>query len=134
MPTISNVSLSIVKDVANAEIQLAYDIEWDPFEQSSNIPFDEAWKLVGDDTNSDGDNLPLGDDPISLGLVAITRVSSNGQAVTHRTKSRTIAFSSLNEDTFSSGDNDDEIRAVVTLTPQLPAQTSRESNLVSVLA
>jgi hypothetical protein len=53
--------------------------------------------------------------------------------VTHRVKTKTIAFSSLNEDN-SAVDPDDEIRAVVTLTPLLPVATSRESNLVSVTA
>jgi hypothetical protein len=133
MPTITNLSLVVVKDVANAEITVDYDINWSSFDQQTDLEFDEAWKLIGDDTNQDGDNLPLGDDPISLGLMPITRVSSNGQAVTHRTKSRTIAFNQLNED-ISIPDPDDEIRAVVTLTPLLPVATSRESNFVSVVA
>jgi hypothetical protein len=133
MPTISNLNLSVVKDVANAEITVDYDINWDSFDQSTDLEYSEAWKLIGDDTGQDGDNIPVGDDPISLGLVAIASVSSNGNAVTHRTKTRTIAFTSLGED-ISAIDPDDEIRAVVTLIPQLPGTTSRESNLVSVVA
>jgi hypothetical protein len=133
MPTITNPTLSVVKDVANAEITFAFDIEWTAFEQATDLEFDEAWKLTGDDTGQDGDNLPIGDDAIGLGLMPLIRVSSNGQAVTHRVKTKTIAFSTLNEDT-SAVDPDDEIRAVVTLTPLLPVATSRESNLVSVTA
>jgi hypothetical protein len=133
MPTISNLNLTVVKDVANAAITVDYDINWNAFDQSTDLEFDEFWKLIGDDTNQDGDNLPIGDDPISLGLMPIVRVSSNGQAVTHRTKTRTIAFTNLNED-ISTPDPDDEIRAVVTLTPLLPVATSRESNFVSVVA
>ena len=132
MPTISNLTLSLVKDVANMDVTFEYDIEWDPFDQATDIEFDESWKLIGDDTNQDGDNLPVGDDPISLGLMPIVRVSSNGNAVTHRTKTRTIAFSNLDEDTGVN--EDDEIRAVVTLRPLLPVATSRESSMVPVNA
>ena len=132
MPTISNLTLSLVKDVANMDITFEFDIEWNAFEQATDLEFDEAWKVIGDDTNQDGDNLPVGDDPISLGLMPIVRVSSNGNAVTHRTKTRTIAFSSFDEDV---GVNEaDEIRAVVTLTPLLPVATSRESTMVPVNA
>ena len=133
MASISNPTLTVVKDVANAEITFEFDINWDNLDQSTNLQYDESWKLIGDDTGQDGDNLPVGDDPIGLGLVPLIRVSSNGQAVTHRVKTKTIAFSVLNEDT-SAVDPDDEIRAVVTLTPLLPVATSRESNLVSVTA
>ncbi len=132
MPTISNLTLSLVKDVANMDVTFEYDIEWDPFDQATDIDYDESWKLIGDDTNQDGDNLPVGDDPISLGLMPIVRVSSNGNAVTHRTKTRTIAFSNLDEDTGVN--EDDEIRAVVTLRPLLPVATSRESSMVPVNA
>ena len=132
MPTISNLTLSLVKDVANMDITFEFDIEWNAFEQATDLEFDEAWKVIGDDTNQDGDNLPVGDDPISLGLIPIVRVSSNGNAVTHRTKTRTIAFSSFDEDVGVN--EDDEIRAVVTLTPLLPVATSRESNMVPVNA
>jgi hypothetical protein len=132
MPTISNLTLSLVKDVANMDITFEYDIEWDPFDKLTDIDYEESWKLIGDDTNQDGDNLPVGDDPISLGLMPIVRVSSNGNAVTHRTKTRTIAFSNFDEDTGVN--EDDEIRAVVTLRPLLPVATSRESSMVPVNA
>jgi hypothetical protein len=130
MPTISDLNLAIVKDVANANVTVTYKINWDAFDQATDLEYDETWKLIGDDTNSDGDNLPIGDDPISLGLLPIVRVSSNGNAVTERTKNKTIAFSNLDEDTGVN--EDDEIRAVVTLTPRLPVATSRESNQVPV--
>jgi hypothetical protein len=115
MPTLKNINLTIVKDVANANFTVDYDIEWSPFEQQTNLEFDEFYKLIGDDTGQDADDLPVGDDPIDIGLVAVGKVSSNGAALTHRTKSRTIAFSNLNEDKTAPATNDDEIRAVVTL-------------------
>jgi hypothetical protein len=62
-------------------------------------------------------------------------VSTNGRATTHRTRTRSIPFENLDEDTVPFPNAaDDEIRAVVTLTPQLPMVTSRESNLVTVFA
>ena len=67
-------------------------------------------------------NLPLGDDPISMGIMFITQVSSNGQAVTSHTRNHTLAWSNLDKDA-----GDEEIRAVVTLRPQLPVETTRES-------
>ena len=60
--------------------------------------------------------------------------SASGQSTIHRKRSLTLAFSNLNEDVFAGADGEDEIRAVVTLTPQLPAATSRESNVSVVNA
>jgi len=134
MASISNVTLAIVRSVANAQVTIDYDINWSLFDQASNLSYIDTFRLIEDDTNEDGDNLPLGDDPVSLGvLVAIGPVSSNGQATTHRTKNVTIAFANLNKDD-NGGNLDDEIRAIVTLTPQLPVEISRESNKVEVNA
>ena len=134
MASISNISLSIVRSVANAQVTIDYDINWSAFDRASDLFYVDTFKLIEDDTNEDGDNLPLGDDPISLGvLVPVGPVSSNGQAVTHRTKNTTIAFANLNKDD-NGGNLDDEIRAIVTLTPQLPVEVSRESNKVEVNA
>src|SRR5262245_56726113 len=133
MPSITDFTCSIDKDVANAVVTVNYKLVWTPFEQLTNLEFDETWKLIGDDTGEDGDNNPAGDDPIVMGLMFIEKVSSNGQATTQRTKTKTIAWGNLNEDNMA-GAEDDEIRAVVTLTPRMPAVTSRESNKVVVNA
>jgi hypothetical protein len=132
MPTISNLTLTVVKDVANGEVRGEFDLVWSAFDQATDLEYDEGFALIEDDTNQDGDNLPIGDDPVSLGLVPLVRVSSNGQAVTHRTRNFTIPFSNLDKDVGVN--EDDEIRAVVTLTPRLPVATSRESNAVTVTA
>ena len=50
MARISNVELSVVEDVANANIEIDYDIDWDSYDQASNQLYQENWKLVGDDT------------------------------------------------------------------------------------
>jgi len=134
MASITNLTLSIVRSVANAQVTIDYDINWSLFDQASNLSYIDTFRLIEDDTNEDGDNLPVGDDPVTLGvLIPIGPVSSNGQAVTHRTKNVTIPFANLNKD--DNGNNlDDEIRAIVTLTPQLPVAISRESNKVEVNA
>jgi len=134
MATISNIVLSIVRDVANAEVTIDYDINWSSFDRASNLSYLDSFRLIEADTNQDGDNLPVGDDPVSLtGLVFLLPISANGATVTHRTKTTTLPFANLNKDS-NGGNDDDEIRAVVTLTPQLPVATSRESNVVTVAA
>lgn len=124
-----------MRDVDNADITVTYTITWSAFDQLTNLSYTENWKLIGDDTGQDGDNLPVGDDPIPLGLVFVPLggLRSNGQATTARTLTKTIGWDDLNED--DNGANlDDEIRAVVTLTPLLPVPTSRESSAVVVVA
>ena len=135
MATISTPQLSIVRDVDNADVTVAYTITWSAFDQLTNLSYTETWKLIGDDTGQDGDNLPVGDDTIPMGLMffPLGGLRSNGQATTSRTLTKTIGWDDLNED--DNGTNlDDEIRAVVTLTPLLPVPTSRESGLVTVVA
>jgi hypothetical protein len=134
MATISNVQLSITRDFANADFDISYTVNWSGFDQATNLTYLASWKLVGDDTSQDGDNLPVGDDPIPVGLVFARFLSSGGQASTTITEpTRTLAWAGLNEDDMA-GNTDDEIRAVVTLTPQLPVPTSRESTAVVVVA
>ena len=134
MASVNNIVLRVVRDVANAEVTIEYDINWSNFDQLTNLTYIDSFRLIEDDTNEDGDNLPIGDDPITLTQIAFTfPISSNGQAVTHRTKTTTLPFANLNKDD-NGGNLDDEIRAVVTVTPQLPVASSRESNVVTVTA
>jgi hypothetical protein len=73
------------------------------------------------------DNLTLYTGPSLL-----AGVSSNGQASTHRTKTATISWSTLDEDAGAAAQ--DEIAAVVTLTPKLPAVHTAQSAQVLVTA
>jgi hypothetical protein len=137
MATLSNVSLGIVRDVANADLTLSYTITWSAFDQLTNLSYFSSFRVIGDDTGQDGDNLPLGDDAIPIGLQLLRVHSSNGQAsTTVNVPTFTIPWVALDEDgSLAAADaKDDEIRAVVTLTPQLPAATSRESAVVPVLS
>jgi hypothetical protein len=133
MATASNVNLTILRDVANANATVTYTVNWSAFDQASNLQYSESIRFIGDDTGQDGDTGPVGDDPISIGLSFIVLLSANGQASTSRTRSFTFPFANLNEDNVA-GNTDDEIRAVVTLTPRLPVAVNVESNLVTVAA
>lgn len=133
MATASNVNLTIVRDVANANATVTYTVNWSAFDQASNLQYTESVRFIGDDTGQDGDTGPVGDDPISIGLSFIALLSANGQATTARTRSFTFPFANLNEDDVALlGNTDDEIRAIVTLTPRLPVVVNAESNLVTV--
>jgi hypothetical protein len=125
---ISNLILSLVRDVANVTIKMDYDITFDEFDRRTNLLYIESWRVIGDDTGQDGDDGPIGDDPL-LGVGAFAQfVASNGLAVLHRTRTRTAPWASLDEDAgLPAPADDDEIRAVVTLTPRLPTATSFES-------
>jgi len=125
MARISNVALSVVEDVANADIEIDYDIDWDSYDQASNQLYQENWKLVGDDTGPAGED---GQDETLTGQGAadIVRFAADGQPGTHRHLAFTIPVEALNDDTAG----EDEVRAVVTLTPVGPFGDSEESKLV----
>ena len=128
MASISNLTLTIIKDVANADVTVEYDINWSSFDQLTNLQYLDTCSLIGDDTNQDGDEIVTpGDDKISGGAMPTLLTSASGQSTIHRKRSLTLAFSNLNEDVFPGADGDDEIRAVVTLTPQLPTATSAKA-------
>ena len=131
MATISQPNLTIVKDTANAKITVKYTITWDAFDQATNLAYRDRAILIGDDTNSDGDDQSPGDDVLTS-VGATTTLSSNGaqEKVVERTK--TIALSLLNEDkNLNAAGNDDEIRVKVFLTPQVPNEVTRQSPAVT---
>lgn len=135
MATASNVNLTIVRDVANANATVTYTVNWSAFDRASNLQYLESVRFIGDDTDQDGDTGPAGDDPINIGLTFSVLLSANGQTTTSRTRSFTFPFANLNEDNVPLlGNTDDEIRAVVTLTPRLPVTINAESNVVVVAA
>jgi hypothetical protein len=119
-PMISNVVLTLTKDVANAEVDVTYRINWSAFDQLTNLAYTEAWSLV----SLDGANKTT----FFTGPTLISGISSNGNASTDRAKSATIPWSDLDEDLNA----DDEIAAVVTLTPKLPTTKTAQSATVVV--
>jgi hypothetical protein len=137
MATVSDLTLTI--DVVNdgpdleARITVEYDIDFSSYDQNSNQPYREVCRLIGDDTGiapaEDGvdDLIPNGQ--LFPFLLFPGQVASDGKATVHRTRTKTIPLSSLNEDS-QAGANPDEIRAQVTLSPILPVAVSRESSQV----
>jgi hypothetical protein len=119
---IENVQLTIVKDTANADITVEYDIHWRPFDQLTNLKYSEQWRLEGIDPNKS--------DTLFVGPVLVGGISSNGNDTTHRTKTATIAWADLDEDPNGL----DEIAVVVTLTPLLPTAEVAQSAQVVVAA
>ena len=57
---------------------------------------------------------------------------ANNRTSVRRNQTWTLPWATLNEDTGLGAANDDEIRAVVTLEPELPVTTMRESFAIVV--
>jgi hypothetical protein len=54
-PKIDDVTLTLDKDVANANVTIAYRINWSEFDQATNLAYTEVVKLVGSDPNRQQD-------------------------------------------------------------------------------
>ena len=146
MASITNLTLDVevVNDGANlvANVTAAYTIGFSDYDVSSNQPYREACKLIGDDTGitpaEDGvdDAIANGQlfpqllfpspGPFPLPIPLFNTVQSNGQASIDRVHTKTISLSNLDEDQ-APVPNPDEIRAQVSLTPVLPVAVIRES-------
>lgn len=141
MATVTNLKLQIDFDVANANVAVDYDINFDGFDQRSNLTYLDECTLIGDDSGPFNDavvsptNHPEdGTDDIlgkpKLGSVRNPSnakiVAANGRDILHRHRTTTIAKVALDEDVGI-----DEIRALVRLTPQqLPTAVAVKSNSV----
>ncbi len=136
MATSTITAFTITKNVANAEVTLDYTVNFDAFDQASNLGYTESFKLRGDDIGQDGDDGVPGDDPVSFVHLFISPTRSNGQVSIMRNRAFSIPWADLNEDSAlgSALANDDEIRAVVTLVPLLPVTTENESSALVVTA
>lgn len=125
-PKIDNVTLSLEKDVANANFTIEFDINWSDFDQATNLAYTEVVKLVGNDPNRQQD--------LFTGPTFANGISANGNKTTHRVHpvsgEFTIPWSDLDEDPGAP----DEIVAVVTLTPRLPVAVTAQSAEVEVEA
>jgi hypothetical protein len=119
-PMIDDLELTLTRDVANVEVTVNYRINWPAFDQLTNLSYSESWSLVALDGSAKT--------TIFTGPSFIGGVSSNGNASTDRTKTATIPWADLDEDV----NDDDEIAAVVTLTPKLPTAKTAQSATVVV--
>ena len=124
MASIGTVTLTIVPDVANANITVKYSLTGSAFDVASGQPYTELCQLIGDDTgiNPPEDNV---DDPIPSGVLTsiFSTVTFPNTTPINRVRTKTIPKLNLNEDVGT-----DEIRAVVTLTPIPASKVTRESN------
>lgn len=129
MATATITRFTITKNTANADVELDYTVNYDEFDVESNIGYHETYKLMGDDTNQDGDDGAAGDNQVGVGFFFVSPQRANGNTSVQRTQTWTLPWASLNEDSAlgSALANDDEIRAVVTLEPELPVTAVKES-------
>ncbi len=128
MATITDVRLRVAQDVADADIEIDTDIEFDAFDLASNQLFHLSWRLIGPDRLAGEDGQV--DTFTGQSAVDIIRFAADGQSTKTHHLAFTIPVEALDED--NSGE--DEVRAVVTLTPVGPFGDSEESNKVSLTA
>lgn len=127
MATVTITNFTITKNVANMDAVLEYDVDYDDFDQLTNIGYTESWYLIGDDTGQDQDDGAVGDSQLGATRMFSNPQHSNGQASVSRAHAWSYAWTTLNEDGGAAGLNDDEIRAVVKLVPLLPVTSTTES-------
>ena len=127
-PKIDNVTLTLEKDVANANFTIAYTINWSEFDRATNLAYTEVVKLVGNDPNRQQD--------LFTGPIFANGISSNGNTTTDRVHPAngtfTIPWAGLDEDPGEEAV--DEIVALVTLTPRLPVAVTGQSAELEVVA
>ncbi len=136
MATVTINSFTITRNVANADVDLVYTVNYDTFDQLTNVGYHETYKIIGDDTGQDGDDGAAGDNQVGVSFFFVSPQRSNGQASVQRTQAWTLPWTDLNEDNAlgSAANNDDEIRAVVTLEPELPVTTAKESTALVLVS
>ena len=126
MANIGPVTLNISRVGANALVEVSYGVLAETRDLATQQPYREICRLIGDDTPGDGS-----DDIVAGGtlLNAITVFTESNPEFTRILK-RTLPLSNLDEDTGGPLPEDDELRAVVSLTPLEPAVRTRESNQI----
>ena len=134
MATIGEVVLKITNQPGgkDAVVDVKYDVVFDVYDQSSNQPYAEVCRLMGDDTNVPGDSTAAGPDD-TLGFLTpmfFNDTRSDGKPSLSRHWTKTFSLVDLDEDRGPIA-NPDEIRALVTLEPVPPVPARRESNLVN---
>ena len=118
MATVSDVDVSIVRDAADVTVTVTYAVTWSAFDRAANLRYAESVRFVGDDGEAPGAG-PV-DDPLGVGLSFVVLISSEGRTSTSRRRSLTFSVADIDEDD-PVVITDGAIRAVVTLTPHLPA-------------
>lgn len=133
MATASNVDVTIVREVATASVTVTYTVNWSAFDRTTDLQYAENVRFVGVRSGRAAHTGPVGDDLLGIGLNFIVLISANGGVVTPRTRSLTFPLADLDE-AFLAGHTDDEIRAIVTLTPWPPPAADMAGELVALAA
>ncbi|MGI9595494.1 MAG: hypothetical protein ACR2QK_05005 [Acidimicrobiales bacterium] len=132
MATATINSASITKNQANGVMAVGYTVEFSPFDQLTNLTYKATVSVAGDDS------LDAVDDEVTpsvTGLPATIRVRSNGRATVDRQFETEFPWVELDEDPWwntSGGQDDEEIRITVTMTPQLPQEKTAESDIITL--
>jgi len=123
MASISNVILTATINVGNANINVTYQLTGSTFDVTSGQPYKEVVKLI----SLDPPNGPENNRDIPNGLITDTIVVFSNTTPINRTRSKTMEKADLDEDTPKL---EDEIRAIVTLTPVIAEKVEVGSNRV----
>ena len=134
MAAVSTPNLVVTPEQDNRKVNGTYAIDFDFFDKATNLRYKHVVELIGDDTNVAGDPPSSAPDDVLATLRSeVVRageapaMNDNGLPRLRVNLTEVFAKSTLNEDIGNP--NPDEIRIKVTLTPLLPVQSVRESNL-----
>jgi len=131
--TIPNLTINASPTAGEVLVTVRYQLNFDAFDRAADQPYLETVTLIGDDT-AIGDPPAAGaDDQLTLLGVSVVRASMNTGPTPFviRSHQRSMPRTALNEDKAPIP-NPDEIRALVTLTPQMPAALALQSNVVNL--
>jgi hypothetical protein len=130
--TTPNLVVTPIQD--NRDVDVEYKIDFDFFDNATNLRYRHLAQLIGDDTNVTGDPASSAPDEVLATLRDEVVRATDADEVNGNNLPRlgveikqVVGKSLLNEDIGNP--NPDEIRVKVTLTPLLPTPIVRESNL-----
>lgn len=131
MAQISNLTLDPIDiDVANANVEVHFQVSYSRSDQDANTPWRLVCTLVGHDPGGefgeDADDDALANAVLTPAGGQVIR--SDGQTQQQFDLAATIALADLDED-FLGGANPDDIKAKVTLTSIIPHEQTAESNV-----
>jgi hypothetical protein len=132
MARITALSLNpIAVDVANATVDVRFDVEYSRSDKDANTPYRMVCTLLGHDPAPAQGGEDTVDDVIPNGTLTPVGgqiIRADGLDAQHFDLNTTLALEDLDEDDLSR-DNPDEIKAHVQLTPIAPHASEAESNV-----
>lgn len=128
MATINPINLAItrINNTNFVRVKLDYTITGSNHDIASEMSYREVCRIIGDDTPGDGTDDILGT------LLDNTITFTGTNTGFGRGFSLVLPLSLLDEDSGGVLPQGDEIRALVTITPILPSESSRESNQITI--